>query len=110
MGITITTIEEMNCSMGGCSNLVRDVGMREGEGVYSLEEVAIDAGWKIEEHNGARIHICPRCANEDEQDLLKAQINRLREVVPQGKERSWSMLEAVYAILYPTTEVLPGDD
>ena len=45
MGIQRTTIEEMHCSMGGCSNLVRDVGMREGEGVYTIEEIAIDAGW-----------------------------------------------------------------
>jgi len=75
MGIERVTKEEMHCSMGGCSNLVRDVGMREGEGVYTIEEIAIDAGWKIEEFNGGIIHVCPRCSSDC--DALTAERDRL---------------------------------
>lgn len=118
MGIERVTKEEMHCSMGGCSNLVRDVGMREGEGVYTIEEIAIDAGWKIEEFNGGIIHVCPRCSSDidaltAELDAANAALAALRNVVPEGEADGYEGRScAVYAqwlcdiaaILYPSVK------
>lgn len=88
MSIERTTTEEMHCSMGGCSNIVRDVGMREGEGVYTIEEIAIDAGWKIEEFKEETVHICPRCASDTNTDDLVA------------------VIDGILAMLKPTPELI----
>ena len=57
------------------------------------------------------IDVAIRLKNKYHQDLAAATatLERLREVVPEGDGRSWSMLDAVYHILYPPTPETPHE-